>query len=121
MSESFLILYDYLMTPRDIAGYNTLFLKTAREHIQALESLLSSSSLPDIKEIFRHVHSLKGSSQMMGYQEITKLCSEIIANIRPQGTILTANKELVTSLSLLVKELENQIKKVSEKMGDIAA
>lgn len=121
MSESLLILYDYLMIPRDIAGYNDLFLKTAREHIQALESLLSSPSLPDIKEVFRHVHSLKGSSQIMGYQEIAKSCSEIIANIRPQGTILTADKELVSNLSTLVTELEKQINRVPEKMGDVAA
>jgi chemotaxis protein histidine kinase CheA len=107
------------MTPRNIAGYNSLFLKTAKEHIQELERLLfSTTNQPNIKEVFRHVHSLKGSSQMMGYENIAALCTEIISNIRPKNTIIEANRENIESIEKLVKELKNQIQMMSEKIGE---
>ncbi len=107
------------MTPRDIAGYNMLFLKTAQEHIQVLELLLSSDKFPDAKEIFRHVHSLKGSSQMMGYQKIATICSEIISYIRPEGTIIQTNNEAIEQIKKSLDEVKKQLKQLeSEKIGD---
>lgn len=107
------------MTPRDTAGYNNLFLKSAWEHIKALDILLNSDNLPDQKEVFRHVHSLKGSSQMMGYKKIAEACSEIIAHIRPEGTILEASDELIKVIKKYLDEVKEQMTLLeSEKIGD---
>lgn len=111
------------MTSRDISGYTSLFLKTAKEHIASLENMLKSQGKPvDWDDFFRHVHSLKGSSQMMGFGNISEVCSEIINNIRPQDSIVEVDGELTQILKLLVEKLKKQLRTLeSEKTGDVLA
>lgn len=110
------------MTPGDTAGYIGLFLKSAKEHIQALEILLSSEKLPDTKEIFRHIHSLKGASQMMGYKDIAALCTEIIGYIRPEGVILKANEEHINSIKRTIEHIKERLRVLEpEKMGEVVS
>lgn len=111
------------MTSADIAGYNDLFLRTATEHISAIENLLSGvSSTEKLEELFRQVHSLKGSSEVMGHNEISKTCSEIISYIRPGGDLVTINSEIVEILKKLTNQLKNQLQIFEpENLGETSA
>lgn len=58
--------------------FKDLFISSAREHIEALNSnLLSLEADPENQEVafelYRHAHSLKGASFMAGFEEIGKL------------------------------------------------
>lgn len=122
MSSCFLILYDYLMTPRDNAGYNDLFLKTAYEHIDACQYLLSKSELADFEEFFRNIHSLKGSSELMGHIPLAKICEEIISLIRPDGVLLLPNTKLITLLQTLIGKAKNHLNLIqSKKVEELGA
>lgn len=111
------------MTPGDISGYNDLFLKTATEHISAIENILSGvTSTENMEELFRQVHSLKGSSEVMGHNDISKTCSEIISCIRPGGNLVTVNGEIVDKLKTLTNDLKNQLQIFEpENLGDTSA
>lgn len=100
--------------------YKRLFITTASEHVQLAESLLSkltnSQSDEAIKEFFRHIHSLKGSSNAMGYQEITSACDEIDALVHPLPDTYQFLPQNIEKISVLLSQtkqfvvaLKNQI------------
>ncbi len=119
---------------------NKVFLEEAAELLEELESsLLELENLPDnvelIAKVFRALHTIKGSSGMFGYDEITKFTHDIenvYENIR-SGRI-RVNKEII-DLTLAAKDqiclmLEGPrgegnadaevINKVTESFGKIA-
>lgn len=73
------------MPTTDTADYNNLFLTTAQDHLDAVTKLIDAAKNENLdasnaaSEIFRHIHSLKGSASVMGYEEIVKLCDLIDA------------------------------------------
>ncbi len=103
------------MTPRDNAGYNDLFLKTAFDHIRICEDLLSNPQLMDFEEFFRNIHSLKGSSELMEHQTLTQICREMINLIRPQQDLLTPDATLNATLQNLIKKAKNQLDLIQSK------
>ncbi len=70
------------MPTPDLSTYNELFFKTADEHLNAIRAqvikLSGGINNEILSEIYRRVHSLKGSSSVMGYSEISDLCSEML-------------------------------------------
>lgn len=100
--------------------YKQLFITTATDHIQLAESLLSqlanSLSNEDAKEFFRHIHSLKGSSSVMGYKEISSACDEIDSLIHPTSDTyqllpqhIGKISDLLSQTKQFVAALKNQI------------
>jgi len=66
----------------DMAQYQDLFVQTAKEYLSTLNNeLLRLEKTPDdheaIEAIFRAMHSLKGQSAAMGYQQTGYLCHVI--------------------------------------------
>lgn len=109
------ILYDYLMESGDTSGYIVLYLKTARSHIVAIKSILAQQKPADMEELFRHAHSLKGSSDVMGQDSISKICGQIITLIRPRQTIQEANGQIISDIQELTKELDQNLQILETK------
>jgi chemotaxis protein histidine kinase CheA len=112
------ILYDYLMPTHDISAYNALFLKSAKDHIDTIENSLSNIiSAQDKKTIFediyRRVHSLKGSSSVMQHDNISSTCTEIISIIHPEDKI--EEPKDISVISRLVNILKEQIKDIDDE------
>lgn len=62
--------------------YKALYYAEVKEHLSAINSSLlayerNPSENKHIEEIFRSVHTIKGSSSMMGYEEISQLAHSI--------------------------------------------
>ncbi len=65
----------------DLTPYLDLFVAEAREHIGAAASLAASADEgaggePAVRELFRHVHSVKGMAASMGYPAMSSLAHE---------------------------------------------
>src|SRR5690348_9473201 len=104
------ILYDYLMQRNDISNYDGLFFETANDHITSCESLLiDTPQTVDMQEIFRHIHSLKGSSQMMGFENISNICQKLISIIRPDESVITVDSDGLTTIKQLFNDLKKQL------------
>jgi len=67
------------MTNLDLVTYKSLYLKTAREHVNDLKknlALLNSNPTDKqpIYEVFRLFHSLKSQNYFMGFEKTAQLC-----------------------------------------------
>lgn len=70
------------MAQIDLSSYKGLYVKTAREYIVKMRDALTQlKNQPDSKDaiesLFISVHSIKGQSQVMGYQETGRLSSVV--------------------------------------------
>jgi chemotaxis protein histidine kinase CheA len=106
------------MPTHNISGYESLFLKTAKDHIDVIEKNLKTLTITHdkkvaLEEIYRQAHSLKGSSTIMKYDTIAKVCERVIDIVHPQKDI----KEIVdiTPLQGLLQQLQIQIKEIEER------
>lgn len=106
------------MPQQDISSYNGLFLRSAKDHIDTIENkllpLLNSLNQNDnTEEIYRRAHSLKGSSSVMGYTEISDICNQIIGLVHPQDTEIPNDKSFDT-LPDLIDSLKKQIFEIEQ-------
>ncbi|MDO8270091.1 MAG: Hpt domain-containing protein [Candidatus Levybacteria bacterium] len=100
------------MPTPDISDYNELFLRTAKDHVKALEELVlkleATGPTPKItEEIFRQAHSLKGSSSVMGFKKITDLCTQIDQTIHPGDGKDRFEKKQTAEISRCIVEIKN--------------
>jgi len=103
----------------DMEQYKELFIEEAKEHLQIInQSLLDFEKNPNdvetLNKIFRSAHTLKGSSGMMGFKDISELThvmEDIFDNLR-NGTkassdLIDVLLECVDVLETRLNELEN--------------
>jgi two-component system, chemotaxis family, sensor kinase CheA len=104
----------------DLSKYLDLYVSEARNHISAFDSLIVSleqngSSASVINELFRHMHSLKGMSATMQFDQITELShamEDLLGRIRSNeiflsphlADLLLEGNDLISSM---VTTLEN--------------
>lgn len=87
-----------------------LFRAESDEHLQHLEAgLLQLARTPKdqglLEEVFREAHSLKGSSRMLGLNDIQQLAHEIenmLSDVR-QGTVMLSEESITPQLAKLDK------------------
>lgn len=102
------------MTDTDLLSYRDLFIETAKEHVQKINSELANSSARDevMDEIYRRIHSLKGSSSIMGFSEISQLCTkagDLLQNRDKESNIednLKIVQEIVNSIQQKIEEIK---------------
>lgn len=112
------ILYDYLMSIDAISGYDALFLKTAKEHADAIEMNLAIITTTHdkkvaLEEIYRQAHSLKGSATLMKYDVIAEICGKIIEIVHPKEEIKEV--EETSLLNSLLQQLQTRVKEIEER------
>lgn len=79
-----------------------------------LSGLTDSNRKKSLDEIYRQVHSLKGSSTVMGYTAIADLCKKIDDHINnPQ--IHLSKSETTKSIKELTIELKSQLSALENK------
>ena len=106
----------------DLSSYKDLYISEAREYLsQISELLLSLERMPDnkdiIREIYRLMHSLKGSSATMGYSSIELLAHEAenLLSLVRDGKI-QVNSDLIDLLLSVVDSLNDAVNQVAEGM-----
>jgi two-component system chemotaxis sensor kinase CheA len=105
----------------DMSKYRTLFLKESDEHIDNLNAALvtieqGKTDAETIHSIFRDVHSIKGMSASMGYEEIKFLSHKLetfLDRIRKNETTFTEESiacfaDSVDFLSNLIEEVRGE-------------
>lgn len=107
----------------DMSQYLGIFVEESKENVQSLnDSILELESNPDsksaINEIFRLMHTLKGTSATMGFQRMSKLCHTLeskLDGVRNGKTRVDEGMidELLTSLDRINDAISN-----IEKGGD---
>ena len=111
----------------DIEKYKTLFLSEAREYLRNMNSsVLSLEKDPQNRDLldalFRHVHSLKGMSASMGYNEIQELSHRLesyMDSFRQEKKVLDEKAidlllRGVDSLSVLVDAVYSPLRKETD-------
>lgn len=81
------------MAQTDLSAYKNLYIKTAREYIAKMRTAHAQlvnqpDSTEAIESLFISVHSIKGQSQVMGYQQTGNLSSivEMVYHEVKEGT-----------------------------------
>ena len=107
----------------DSNQYRQLFIEEAREHIEALTKLLltlekDQQNIEIVNMLFRSAHTLKGSSGMMGYndlQELTHAMEDIFDDMRkgnvPSSNLISVLLECVDALSSKLENIQNMVEK----------
>ncbi len=100
------------MTDTDLLSYRDLFVTTGLEHIRLINAEFSKNANPMdiVDEVYRRIHSLKGSSSIMGFSEISELCSNA-------GDLLISQKEHASEENL--EKIKQIITKIGEKIDKI--
>jgi two-component system chemotaxis sensor kinase CheA len=104
----------------DMSKYKSLFLSDTGEHLNDLEGeLVQLEQRPDdkerIHEVFRHLHSVKGMSSSMGYDEMANLAhrlEDLMDYHREHGT--KVSPEEVDFLLRGLDEFRKQLKAITE-------
>ena len=103
----------------DTEQYKELFIEEAKEHLQIItQSLLDLEKNPDnmeiLNKIFRSAHTLKGSSGMMGFNDISELThvmedifDELRKGARVSSNLIDVLFECVDALEARLTKLEN--------------
>lgn len=88
--------------------YLDLFKKTAFEHIDQSQEILNLQSINNnqAEELFRHFHSLKGSSAIMKYEQISKLCNELLNLIDKTGNTYTVKDGVKLKIIQIAGEIK---------------
>ncbi|WP_373601454.1 chemotaxis protein CheW [Paraclostridium bifermentans] len=99
---------------------NEFYVQENMQLLEQLEEILLVGQLgqPEIEEIFRAMHTIKGSSAMMGYDSLTKLThsiEDVFDEIR-NGRELSSNKweELIDVVLASIDFLKEEILKVQD-------
>jgi two-component system, chemotaxis family, sensor kinase CheA len=103
----------------DLARYTALFLSDSRDHLQRCNELLLAwerepGSTTPVAELFRAVHSIKGSSSAMGFEAIAELShvSEQLLGAIRSGS-MTAGPAVIDGLFRAVDALSVGVEAVS--------
>ena len=103
----------------DTEQYKELFIEEAKEHLQIItQSLLDLEKNPDnieiLNKIFRSAHTLKGSSGMMGFNDISELThvmedifDELRKGAKVSSNLIDVLFECVDALEARLTKLEN--------------
>ena len=101
------------MPDQDLGSFIDLFFSTANDHYASIkEQILRISEKEDntsvLYEIYRRSHSLKGSSMMMGYKNITEVCVSLVSLVHPEnGQVFQLDQ--LSQLNILTEKLYEQI------------
>jgi two-component system chemotaxis sensor kinase CheA len=100
----------------DLSKYLDLYLSESREHVSLLrESLVAAGEVgsEDVKELFRHAHSLKGMAASMGFDATSRLAHQLenLLNRWRQGESATSAQRraavrAVDTLDALLDEVQ---------------
>jgi len=103
------------MSSTNLDEYITLYVTTAMDHLSAAISLATTPPISQSShdEIYRHIHSLKGSSSVMNVPVVTKLCEDILVLLRDTKKQSEINSNVVSLLHQARVELE-QFAKLSD-------
>jgi two-component system, chemotaxis family, sensor kinase CheA len=110
----------------DLARYTALFLSDSRDHLQRCnELLLAWERAPGqdapVAELFRALHSIKGSSAAMGFEPIADLAhaaEQVLAAIRDGS--LVASREVLDGLFRAVDGLGDGVEAVVRSEPPVA-
>ncbi|MCD6445899.1 chemotaxis protein CheA, partial [Candidatus Bathyarchaeota archaeon] len=103
----------------DTEQYKELFIEEAKEHLQTItQSLLDLEKNPEnveiLNKIFRSAHTLKGSSGMMGFNDISELThtmedifDELRKGAKVSSNLIDVLFECVDALEVRLNKLEN--------------
>lgn len=108
------------MSAHDLKNYNALFLKSANEHLQIVEVDLQklSENIDQnflVEEMYRRIHSLKGSSSIMQYKDIAVICTEIDKILHLTATQPSINSTTLPQIINLVKQIKEHVQMVEQK------
>lgn len=107
----------------DMSQYLGVFVEESKENIQSLnDSILELESNPDSKnaidEIFRLMHTLKGTSATMGFQRMSKLCHTLESKLdEVRNGKIRVEESLIDELLAGLDKLNEAIENI-EKGGD---
>jgi two-component system chemotaxis sensor kinase CheA len=100
----------------DLSAYLDLFVAEAREHIAAASGLAANvdereAGEPELRELFRHVHSVKGMAASMGFEAMSALAhdAESLMDHLRQGRIApraTTRRVLSDALACLERMVD---------------
>ncbi len=102
----------------DLSSFKDLYIKTAKENLQALKNglfLLEQNGNDEkaIEEVFRNAHTLKSKSLLMGFDKISDLAKSIedkLYEARNKKTSPTKDVlETITNKALQIEKLLAQI------------
>jgi two-component system, chemotaxis family, sensor kinase CheA len=110
----------------DLARYTALFLSDSREHLQRCNELLLAwervpSSAAPVAELFRAVHSIKGSSSALGLEpiaEIAHAAEQLLGEVREGRRAGT--REVLDALFLAVDTLTAGVESVARQEPPMA-
>lgn len=103
------------MDKTDLSDFKSLFIDTARKHIDTMQSsLLALQKTPSDSDLMNQIyiasHSLKGESLAMGYMTnatVSQLIEKIFHAAKEKSLILTP--EILTTVQKSVEELSRSI------------
>lgn len=105
------------MPDQDLGSFNELFFTTAFDHVKEIRQqfpliIEDHDNSEILYEIYRHAHSLKGSSQLMGFVTISELCQQIIAIVHKENQSQLDSAQM-ENLESIVNDLHNALLKIS--------
>lgn len=103
-----------------IQKYKGLYLQTARNYVENMQGFISSllkgdQSINAIKQVHIDAHSLKSQSQLMGYDNIAKIC-EIIEYLFNKDE----NENVHVKHEVLIR-IQSDLTRLLDSMNEIEA
>ncbi len=109
----------------DLASYKNIYLQTAKEYVEKMSVSLDklSTNASDTEALNNlHIvsHSLKGQSQVMGYNDVVNICLNIeqISSDALKGKS-QLNSDIIVSIKSSVEEIKEILKQVQNDSGNI--
>lgn len=123
-----MVQYKYRFSVKEVARMNeqylSVFIEESKEYLQLLnEKMLALENSPEdietINEIFRALHTLKGMSATMGFENMAKL-SHKMENIFDlfRNRRVTVETEIMDALFAGIDTLEKMVQRILEKGND---
>jgi chemotaxis protein histidine kinase CheA len=104
----------------NLSAYKSAFISAVKEHLEKLtiltETLTNQSVTEDLlKEMYLHLHSLKGESNVMGYRNISESCEKGLIFLKelkkdtPSSYIVQIISPLIITLQHAIEGIEEEI------------
>lgn len=108
------------MSTLDNAGYISLFLKTANDHLKTIRTVLakiedSNEKTNLIQEVYRNSHSLKGSSSVMGFTELANFSDKLAQLTHPENNFLSHFERNIAKAKKITDEIQRYISSIDTK------
>lgn len=114
------ILYDKTVQSNNLSSYKSAFISAVKEHVSHLTSLtetLANQAVTEelLKDMYLHLHSLKGESNVMGYMNISESCEKGLIFLKelkkdtPSSYIVQIISPLIVNLQHAIEAIEKDI------------